>query len=61
MVGEVPKAYCSLILRFPFESMLLKTSIVLSEELFKPSFLLTPKFEELQLPFTPLQGLQFCH
>lgn len=58
MVGEVPTAFCSLILRFPFESMLLKTQIVLP---FKPSFLLTQKYEEFQLPFTPLQGLQFCH
>lgn len=61
MAGEVPKACCSLILRVSFESMSLKTHIVLSEELFKPSFLLAHKFEELHFPFTPLQGLQFCH
>lgn len=61
VVGEVPKACCSLILRLPFESMLLKTEIVLSEELFKPSFLLTHRFEELHLLFAPLQGLQFYH
>lgn len=61
MVGEVIKAFCSLILRLSTESMLLKTQLVLLEGLFKPSFLLNPKFEELQLPFTPLQVLQICH
>lgn len=41
MVGEVIKAFCSLILRLSTEPMLLKTHLVLLEGLFKPSFLLT--------------------
>lgn len=53
MVGEVIKAFCSLILRLSTQSMLLKTQFVLLEVLFKPSFL-SLKFEEPQLPSTPL-------